>query len=179
MPLALLRCFGNVYVFYKQSKVVLNLRMTEEVQLQNLPLFAQRFWEVAGTKKVFLFHGQMGAGKTTIINALCKVKGVEGETSSPTFSIINQYAYTEKGIEKALYHIDLYRLKSTEEVVAAGVEECVYSGAVCFIEWPEKAPELFDEAAVHVLVEPLNEATRQVTVLSAAQFDKHRLKEQL
>ncbi len=153
--------------------------MTEEVSLETLPRFARKFWDYAGAKKVFLFHGQMGAGKTTLINALCKVKGVKNETGSPTFSIINEYSYGEKESEKALFHIDLYRLKDSEEVVAAGVEECVYSGALCFVEWPEKSPEIFDEHAVHVVIEPVNEEVRRVKIMTSNQFDKHSLKEQL
>jgi tRNA threonylcarbamoyladenosine biosynthesis protein TsaE len=87
----------------------------------------------------------MGAGKTTLIEAICAAKGVREHTSSPTFSIINQYGYTEDGEEKLIYHIDLYRLKDEEEIIQAGVEDCVYSGSLCMIEWPQKAPDLFDK----------------------------------
>ncbi len=141
--------------------------MIEDVTLENLPLFADKFWTAVGDKTVFLFYGEMGAGKTTTINALCKAKGVTEPTSSPTFSIINEYSFEEKGQQKSLFHIDLYRLKSIEEAIAAGVEECIYSGAPCFIEWPEKAPELFDETALHITITPLTETVRRIHILPA------------
>jgi tRNA threonylcarbamoyladenosine biosynthesis protein TsaE len=113
----------------------------------------------------------MGAGKTTTINALCAAKGIHDLSGSPTFSIINEYMFEEHSLQKELYHIDLYRLKNADEAIAAGVEECIFSGAVCFIEWPERATSLFDEDTVHVLIEPLNEHTRKIELLSAAQFN--------
>src|SRR4051812_7464664 len=128
--------------------------MELQVSLDHLPDFATAFWNEAGAATVFLFHGAMGAGKTTLIAALCRAKGVQDTVSSPTFSIINEYVYSEHGVLKKLYHMDLYRLKSEEEVIQAGVEDAVYSGALCFVEWPEKALHLFDETAVQVLIEP-------------------------
>ena len=106
----------------------------------------------------------MGAGKTTIINTLCHYKGTKDATGSPTFSIINEYSYTENGEPRKLFHIDLYRLKNEEEVMQAGVEDCVYSGSVCMVEWAEKAPHLFDDQAVHVFIEPLSETERKVVM---------------
>src|SRR5215218_4612755 len=99
----------------------------------------------------------MGAGKTTLIAALCRAKGVQDAVSSPTFSIINEYAYTEHGVLKKLFHIDLYRLQDEAEILHAGVEDCIYNGAICFVEWPQKAPNLFDSQAVHVVIDVLNE----------------------
>ena len=149
-----------------------------QFSLDERDAFAAAFWKEAGDKTVFLFHGQMGAGKTTMITALCRAKGVIDAVSSPTFSIINEYAYKEHGVLKKLYHIDLYRLKSEEEVVQAGVEDCVYSGALCFVEWPEKAPQLFDDAAMHVTLEPVSETVRCVTVLSTAAFNRQQASSQ-
>ena len=147
--------------------------MELHVSLAQLPDVATRFWREIGEAKVVLFHGAMGAGKTTLISALCHAKGVTDAVSSPTFSIINEYAYKEHGVLKKLFHIDLYRLKSEEEVVQAGVEDAVYSGAICFVEWPEKAPHLFDEAAVHVVIEPLSDTERLVKILPAAALSRH------
>lgn len=145
------------------------------VSLDQLQQFAQDFWRQAGNTKVFLFYGEMGAGKTTIIEALCAAKGVNKRMGSPTFSIINQYAYMENGEEKLIYHIDLYRLKDEEEIIQAGVEDCVYSGAICMIEWPQKAPGLFDENVAKVFIEPLNETQRLVKI----EASQGSLKEQL
>jgi tRNA threonylcarbamoyladenosine biosynthesis protein TsaE len=127
--------------------------------------FAHRFWTYVQSAKVFLFYGAMGAGKTTIIEALCRYKGVRDSMSSPTFSIINQYAYMQDGVEQTVYHIDLYRLNNEQEIIQAGVEDCVYSGNICFIEWPQKAPGLFDEKAVQVHVEAIGEEEREVKII--------------
>ena len=138
--------------------------MQFDVRLNELEKFAANFWHSVKESKVFAFHGAMGAGKTTIINTLCHYKGTKDATGSPTFSIINEYSYTENGEPRKLFHIDLYRLKDEEEVMQAGVEDCVYSGSVCMVEWAEKAPHLFDDKAVHVFIEPLSETGRKVTL---------------
>ena len=134
------------------------------VSIDGLPQFAQDFWRQVGNARVFLFYGEMGAGKTTLIEALCAAKGVKDRMSSPTFSIINQYTYSEQGQEGLIYHVDLYRLKDEEEIIQAGVEDCVYSGAICMIEWPQKAPGLFDKNVVNVFVEALNETQRCIKI---------------
>ena len=135
--------------------------MDVQVPIDELPAFAKQFWQQFGDTKVFLFFGEMGAGKTTIVEALCLAKGVKERMGSPTFSIINQYSYTEDG-EKIIYHIDLYRLKDEEEIIQAGVEDCVYSNSICFIEWPQKAPHLFEETAAKIFIEPVNETLRSI-----------------
>jgi tRNA threonylcarbamoyladenosine biosynthesis protein TsaE len=116
--------------------------------------------QVAGITKVIAFHGSMGAGKTTLIHALCDVKGVKDVVTSPTFSIINEYHYSGGMI----YHIDLYRLKDEEEAMRAGVEDCLYSHHFCFVEWPEKAPGIFPPGTLHVFIEPTDAQTRQLTI---------------
>ena len=138
-----------------------------QFSIEQLPAFAAAFWNQVKEARVFLFHGQMGAGKTTTITALCQYKGVQQGISSPTFSIINEYVYIENGQQKTIYHIDLYRLKDLEEMIAAGVEDCIYSGAICFVEWPQKAPELFDEN------------TRSLKILSNETFSALSMAEQL
>jgi tRNA threonylcarbamoyladenosine biosynthesis protein TsaE len=134
------------------------------VSLEDLPAFAQSFWQQVGEAKVFLCYGEMGAGKTTIIEALCTAKGVKERMGSPTFSIINQYSYKKNGEEKVIYHMDLYRLKDDEEVIQAGVEDCLYSDAICFVEWPQKAPNLFDESAIKVFIEAVGETRRCINI---------------
>lgn len=98
------------------------------------------------SSKVIAFHGEMGAGKTTFIKAVCRELGVDGAVSSPTYSIINQYK-TREG--KTVYHLDLYRLKNEEEAMQAGVEDCFYSGDICLVEWPEKTPTLLPATTLH------------------------------
>ena len=150
-----------------------------QVSIHQLHDFAHQFWNAVGDAKVFAFHGSMGAGKTTTISALCRYKGVTELPSSPTFSIINEYQFLEKEGAQTIFHIDLYRLKDDEEVVQTGVEECVESGQFCFVEWPEKAPYLFDEKALHVIIEPVNETERTVKILTAATYNAQSVAEQL
>lgn len=145
----------------------IGLRMHFDVSLETLGEFADRFWKSVGDARVFAFHGAMGAGKTTIITAICRSRGVSGSITSPTFSLVNDYRFVEEGEEKTIFHIDLYRLQSEEEVVRAGVEDCITSGAYCLVEWPEKAPFLFDERTVHVYVEPLSETERRVEIVNS------------
>ncbi|GAB4092861.1 tRNA (adenosine(37)-N6)-threonylcarbamoyltransferase complex ATPase subunit type 1 TsaE [Flaviaesturariibacter terrae] len=137
--------------------------MTLEYTLDELPRLAERFWEAAGGARVFAFYGPMGAGKTTTIAALCAAKGVSEAVSSPTFSIINEYACPAAGGPGILYHMDLYRLRDTGEAIGAGVEDALASGALCLVEWPEKAPELLDEA-VRVDIEVLDGDRRRMTI---------------
>jgi tRNA threonylcarbamoyladenosine biosynthesis protein TsaE len=84
--------------------------------------------------------------------------------SSPTFSIINEYRYSTNGTEGKIYHMDLYRLRDEEEATTAGVEDVLYSGQICFVEWPEKAPGLFDTEVQHVTITPLSDTERLVTI---------------
>ena len=133
-----------------------------QVSVDDLDAFVSAFWQHAGAANVFAWHGTMGAGKTTLITALARGLGVREGLSSPTFSLINQYVFLQQGEEKIFYHIDLYRLKDEQEAVQAGVEDAVYSGAVCMVEWPEKAPQLFDENAVHVYLHPVSDTVRTV-----------------
>ena len=150
-----------------------------QFSIDQLSAFASAFWKQVKEAKVFLFYGQMGAGKTTTITALCQYKGVQQGISSPTFSIINEYIYREGEQQRKIYHIDLYRLKDLEEMIATGVEDCIYSGDICFVEWPHKAPELFDEKVVHVLIHTIDENTRSVKILSNETFSALSMAEQL
>lgn len=125
---------------------------------------AVEFWEKAESGKIFAFHGEMGAGKTTFIHALCEVKGVMDVISSPTFPIINEYKYDCEGTIRLLFHMDLYRLKDEEEAIRAGVEDCLFSGFICLVEWPEIAPGIFPDNTVHVYLEVVDEKTRRIKI---------------
>ena len=128
--------------------------------LDVLPELAAAFKKQLGSSRVFAFHAPMGAGKTTFVHALCDALGVTSTVSSPTFSIINEYGYAG-GI---VYHIDLYRLKDEDEAIRAGVEDCLYSGAYCLVEWPERAPGIFPPGTIHVYLEALDDQTRRMRV---------------
>ncbi len=128
--------------------------------LKNIQPAAKEFWQQVPGKKVFAFHGEMGAGKTTFIHALCDEKQVTDTVGSPTFSIINEY----KSSEGRIFHIDLYRLKDEEEAMQAGVEDCLYSGDICLVEWPERAASLFPDNTVYVYLYVVNEETRNLRI---------------
>lgn len=127
--------------------------MELKFSLNDIKEIATRFWKMAGNAKVIAFHGEMGSGKTTFIHALCEVKGVKEAVTSPTFSIINEYRYTEDGIEKKIFHLDLYRLKDEEEAIRSGIEDCLYSNNICLAEWPDRAAAIFPEDSLHVYIE--------------------------
>lgn len=105
---------------------------------------------LSNSKRVFAFYGEMGAGKTTFIKAICEELGVKDGMSSPTFSVINEY-HTSSG--EKIFHFDFYRIKSESEVFDMGYEEYFYSGNYCFIEWPEKIEHLLPENCVRVKIE--------------------------
>lgn len=111
---------------------------------------AREFVASIGRNRVFAFRGEMGAGKTTFISAVCRALGVDGEmASSPSFSIINEYA-DAAGVP--LYHFDFYRIEDVEEGAATGAEEYFESGALCFVEWPERIEPLLPDSTVDVSI---------------------------
>ena len=130
--------------------------------LENIHEAAKEFVEEMGDYTVFAFYGNMGAGKTTFINALCEALGVEDITNSPSFSIINEYR--SESTAELIYHFDCYRLENEDEACDIGVEDYFDSGAVCLIEWPERIENLLpaDTVAVHVTVE--DDDTRVISV---------------
>ena len=124
--------------------------MELQFTLSTIDQAARLFFEQAGPHRVFAFHAPMGTGKTTFIAALCRAAHVKTQPSSPTFSLVNEYVTLEG---ESVYHIDLYRIKDHEEARNAGIEEILHSGAICFVEWPEKAPEIFPDHALHLRME--------------------------
>lgn len=107
--------------------------------------------------KVILFHGEMGVGKTTLIKQLCKTLGVNTTTSSPTFSLVNEYEITANQL---VYHFDFYRLKNETEALDIGADDYFYSGNWCFIEWAEKIPNLIPDNHSIIHLEQLPDGKR-------------------
>ncbi|WKL43982.1 tRNA (adenosine(37)-N6)-threonylcarbamoyltransferase complex ATPase subunit type 1 TsaE [Flavobacterium sp. ZE23DGlu08] len=116
---------------------------------------------VENPKKVILFHGEMGVGKTTLIKQLCKTLGVTGATSSPTFSLVNEY---EADDNQLVYHFDFYRLNYETEALDMGVDDYLYSGNWCFIEWAEKIPNLIPETHSVITISLLPDGKRSLTL---------------
>ncbi|MDE3213224.1 MAG: tRNA (adenosine(37)-N6)-threonylcarbamoyltransferase complex ATPase subunit type 1 TsaE [Bacteroidota bacterium] len=115
--------------------------------LSEIQEVARMLLTLPGDIRILTFSGNLGAGKTTLIQALSRELGVVDQVSSPTFSIIQQYQ-TRKG--GWIHHLDLYRIESDREAINAGVEESLFSGDWCLVEWPEKAPSLFAENTLHL-----------------------------
>ena len=121
--------------------------------IQQIREAARQFINGIGQHTVFAFYGKMGAGKTTFIKAVCEELGVTDVITSPTFAIVNEYSLPNGGrLEGALYHFDFYRIKRIEEVYDMGYEDYFYSGALCFIEWPELIEELLPDDAVRISI---------------------------
>ena len=121
---------------------------------------AREFIKLIGERTVFAFYGKMGAGKTTFIKAMCQELGVSDTVTSPTFSLVNEYRSDTTG--ELIYHFDFYRIKKLDEVYDMGYEDYFYSGALCFIEWPELIEELLPEDAVKVTIEEEPDGTRTI-----------------
>jgi tRNA threonylcarbamoyladenosine biosynthesis protein TsaE len=129
--------------------------------LENIGAAAEAFWRQFPSSKVFAFQGQMGAGKTTFIHALCVAMGVRDTVGSPTFSIVNEYRYPGGKI----YHIDLYRLKDEEEALRAGVEDVLYSEELCLVEWPDRAPGIFPPGTIGLRITASDHDSREIIVI--------------
>ena len=115
----------------------------------------------ANPNKVILFHGEMGVGKTTLIKQLCKVLGVKSATSSPTFSLVNEYEATNNQL---VYHFDFYRLNNEVEALDMGIDDYLYSSNWCFIEWAEKIPNLIPETHSVITISLLTDGKRSLTL---------------
>lgn len=128
--------------------------------VESLPEVAAEFLRLAEGKRIFAFHGSMGAGKTTFTKALCDCLGVCDTVNSPTFAIVNEYA--DMAGDVVAYHFDFYRLKSVAEAIDMGAEDYFYSGAYCFLEWPELVEDLLPEDTLHVSLTEQEDGTRLI-----------------
>ena len=131
--------------------------------LEALPEAAEQFVALMGDETVYAFKGEMGAGKTTFIRQLCRALGVEEDlANSPSFSLINEYRSDTTA--ELMYHFDLYRLETVEESLEIGVEDYFDSGALCFLEWPERIEPLLPDDTVVVDLKVNDDESRTLTV---------------
>ncbi len=135
---------------------LIEIKNTKEIKNR-----ASEIIELFGDKKVFLFNGKMGAGKTTLIKAICETLGVEQTVNSPTFSIVNEYEDAKGDI---IYHFDCYRIKNIKEALDLGAEEYLYSGNYCFIEWSENIAPILPDSAVNIDIEETDKGVRIVNL---------------
>lgn len=136
--------------------------MTHTITIKNLSELkaaAQEFIEKIGTRRVCAFYGEMGAGKTTFIKALCEVLSITETVTSPTFAIINEYHTPDNDL---IYHFDFYRIKQLSEAYDFGCEDYFYSGKLCLIEWAELVEPLLPEDAVKIVIDVQPDGSRIV-----------------
>jgi tRNA threonylcarbamoyladenosine biosynthesis protein TsaE len=135
----------------------MEIRITD---IEHIREAAQEFIKHIGDHRVFAFYGKMGAGKTTFVKAICEELGVKDVITSPTFAIVNEYTTGEV----IIYHFDFYRVKKLEEAYDMGYEEYFYSGALCFIEWPELIEDILPDDAVRVSISEQDDGSRVITL---------------
>ncbi len=150
-PFLLYFCTINLFTEPMELKIT---------SLDNIREAARQFIASMGDNTVFAFYGKMGAGKTTFIKAVCEELGVTDVINSPTFAIVNEYRSDTTG--ELIYHFDFYRIKKLEEVYDMGYEDYFYSGALCFIEWPELVEDLLPGNTVNVHIEEAEDGSRSV-----------------
>jgi tRNA threonylcarbamoyladenosine biosynthesis protein TsaE len=133
----------------------------ERVTLEKLNAVAEELAELLGESSVVVFHGEMGAGKTTLVKAIGKAMGVTDTISSPTFSIVNEY---QTRFDKKIYHFDFYRIKNETEAYDIGTEEYFDSGNHCFVEWPERIPSLLPTNYSEVFITSIDDTHRTIAL---------------
>ncbi len=148
--------------------MIREVKTFHNVALHDLTRVATTLAEHVKQYKVWLFHGEMGAGKTTLIKEVCKAIGVVDNMSSPTFSIVNEY---ETKDHQKVFHFDFYRIKNEAEAVDIGTEEYFYSNHPCFIEWAEKIPSLIPLTHAEVSIQVEDDIHRTI-VLSVNDGEK-------
>ena len=131
------------------------------VVLPDLPMVANALLKAESHNKVWLFIGDMGTGKTTLIKEICRHLGVTDAMSSPTFSIINEYETAEG---QKVFHFDFYRIKKEEEAIEIGTEDYFYSGNYCFVEWPERVTNLIPDQYAVIKIEAVDSETRTISM---------------
>lgn len=137
------------------------VREFTNVTLEQLEHVAHELLAMMGSTRVCLLHGDMGAGKTTFVKAVCNVLGVTETMSSPTFAIINEYRTDN---DDAIFHFDFYRIRSEAEAYDIGTEEYFYSGHYCFVEWPERIPGLLPDQYVSVTLTTTDPEHRTIAI---------------
>ena len=138
----------------------------QKIEIDNIAdidFAAAEFLDKFKKQRLFAFFGEMGAGKTTFIKALCQAPGVSDNTSSPTFGLIHEYL---SGEGDSIFHFDFYRIETLEEVFDIGYEEYLYSGNYCFLEWPDRVEQILPDDAVRLGLLVKNEGVRELTELS-------------
>ena len=128
--------------------------------ISQLDIVAQTIINTYPHHRIFCFYGEMGAGKTTLIKALCKYLGIKNIPASPTFAIVNEY-WTQSN--EPIYHFDFYRIENQEEAIAIGVFEYLESGHYCFMEWAEKIDAILEDEQVKITIERIDDQTRKFT----------------
>ncbi len=134
--------------------------MEKMYPFEQIALIAKELVDTYSNHPVWVFHAPMGAGKTTLISTICKAMGVEDAVSSPTFSLMNEYQVGKKTI----VHMDWYRIDGEVEAARAGMVAAIDEADYCFIEWPEKAPGIVPENALHLTIEIIDPVTRKIIV---------------
>lgn len=134
--------------------------MIKNFTLEDIDKVAEHYLSEILNHKVIAIYGEMGAGKTTFVHAVCRLLGVKGNMSSPTFPIINEYKTLN---HQTIHHIDVYRLKSASEAIEAGVEESIYNCDFCFIEWPQIIEPLLPDMILELLLEKSEDNTRHIS----------------
>ena len=134
--------------------------------IAEMQIVAAELAEVISQFKVVTFSGNLGAGKTSLIKMLCHLWGVQDTVSSPTYALVNQYTAQNEKTGPLIYHIDLYRVKDEEEAFQAGIEDHLYSGDLCLVEWPEKAKGIIPKGALSVEISYVTDEERYIRVHS-------------
>lgn len=129
--------------------------------LDDLQKVSEQFIQLIGPHTIFAFQGEMGAGKTTFIKAICQSLGVTENITSPTFAIVNEYIAEN---DTPIYHFDCYRLKNIEEAFNIGAEDYFFSDRLCFIEWPERIEEILPETTIPVQIKVLADQRREILI---------------
>lgn len=133
--------------------------------LSDLPKAVEWLLKEAHGRKKIMLYGTMGIGKTTFSKAFCQYWGIKNMASSPTFSLVNEYAYVENGVEKVIHHLDLYRLKNLEEALDIGIENYLFDDNYCLIEWPQIIEPLLDDEVLKISFEFSDNSTRKIVIL--------------
>lgn len=135
--------------------------MSYTYELEEIQSAAKWLITQAKEEKIWVFQGQMGAGKTTLIKALAREFGVEDEVSSPTFGIVNEY---HTSTSQKIFHFDFYRIDDPEEALEIGIEEYFYGGSLCWIEWAEKIAQFIPEGFLLIKLDILSEKKRSIQI---------------